>query len=277
MRNVNSLRNGGCGLVVGWLSAGGVMAIGVIAAFLALPARGSDGDTPGDPASLRVGPNQGVTLTPQAPLPGSDVDEELDASPQVDFAGQDVPEPEVSEVLPPVGTRMLKRRGSTSDARGGSQEDSPPWHRTGIGALMIVLGIVGGLYYAVRRFVPSTRAADNGIVRVVGRTPLTPKHHVALVQLGRRYVAVGVSGDRIERLCEIDDSEEVAELAARVGMREVRGGNGFDELLFRETTEYRDPSDERAEDARKHLDIVTARNRGPLKDLIRRLKKLNAK
>ncbi len=142
---------------------------------------------------------------------------------------------------------------------------------------MIVLAIMGGLYYGVRRWVPSTRAADNGIVRVVGRTPLTPKHHVALVQLGRRYVAVGVSGDRIERLCEIDDAEEVAELAARVGAGEVRGGNGFDELLFRETSEYRDPSDGPGEEARKQLDAVTARNRGPLKDLIRRLQKLNAK
>lgn len=131
--------------------------------------------------------------------------------------------------------RAGSRRGSTDEP-----EVAPTkfLDATTIGALAIVLAVLGIVVYALRRYVPALRAADHDALRVVARTGLSQKHSLALIRLGRRYVLVGMAGDRLNSLCEVTDPEEVAELTAHVG-KSTRTGNAFDRLLSHELKDYR--------------------------------------
>ncbi len=250
-----------------------VAVVGVVFVLLSASAYGSDNES-ANPGAGGVGSNQSVALEQVGPAsPDSGV---------IAAAGPHEP-PVVQESIPSGATtpkpasksRMLRRRSASEKRPLESKAVTPPWHRTGLGALAIVLAIMGGLYYLLRRCVPSMRAVDSGIVRVVGRSSLTPKHQVVLVQLGRRFLAVGISGDRMTTLSQISDPGEVAELAARAGVRAARRSDGFDELLLREAAEYRTPSDE-TDEALVSTSAKVSTNRGPVRDLLRKLQTLRS-
>ena len=161
---------------------------------------------------------------------------------EVDLPRPDDGRPETparSGASPAVGHRMPSARD-----RAGFGEGSAGSYRPGLGALAVVLALVALVFWAVRRWVPAARAADGGVLRVVGRANVTPKHHVSLVQLGHRFVMIGVSPDRLSRLCEVSDPEEVAELAARIAARSGPGDAPFDRQLFREAARYHEPPEE---------------------------------
>jgi len=132
----------------------------------------------------------------------------------------------------PIRSRMLRRKDAetTFDRL---QSDSTPWYRSGLGALAIVLVLMGTVFWGLRRFVPSIAASDGGVIKVVARTALTPKHNVALIRMGRRFLLVGMAGERIHTLAEVTEADEVAELVARVG-----GSQDFDRLLGREVESF---------------------------------------
>lgn len=142
---------------------------------------------------------------------------------------------------------------------------SVPWYRNGLGSLAIVLAAIALAYYLLRRWMPSTKARETGLLRVVARTHLTAKQHAALIQLGRRFVLVGVSPDRLTILTEIRDADEVAELAARSGARSIQA---FDEQLMDEATLYEGMKDEPAS---RH---AVGKHGEPVKDLLAKLRKL---
>lgn len=125
---------------------------------------------------------------------------------------------------------------------------------TSIGALAIVLIVLGVVVYALRRYVPALRQADHDALRVVARTGLSPKHSLALIRLGRRYVLVSMAGDRVNSLCEVTDPEEVAELTAHVG-NTTRSGNAFDNLLSHELKDYRSERRPAAKAGRRQEDV----------------------
>lgn len=152
---------------------------------------------------------------------------------------------------------------------------SSPWYRSAIGSLAVVLGLVAAAYWLVRRFVPTARASESGLLRVVSRAALSPKHSVALVHLGRRFVVVGVSPDRLDALCEIHDGDEVAELAARTATGTTRRRDAFDKALIREAHRFRDEDTAaREEPVRTGRQAGTARE--PLADLLNRLRTLRS-
>jgi hypothetical protein len=112
---------------------------------------------------------------------------------------------------------------------------------------------------------------------VVGRAALTPKHSMALVRLGRRFVLVGISADRMSALSEITDPEEVAELAARTTNTAVsKASREFDDLLQREAGDYRDTFEESPPASRPAASPV-AGVIAPLSDLLNRLRALQSK
>ena len=123
---------------------------------------------------------------------------------------------------------------------------------------------------------PSARAADSGVLRVVGRAALSSKQSVALIQLGRRFVMVGISGDRLNRLCEVGDPDEVAELAARTGAMSASRAGAFDDLLLREATDFGKGREGEQEEERS---VRTGLGRSPkrLAGLLQRLRALQAK
>lgn len=211
------------------LLCAGVSAAVAVVVSSPLYADGSDG-----PRSGIVAPNQSVSIAEQgAALVGTD-----QAGPRSDATGS--PETAVTDAhereLPrgPIRSSVLRRRDQ-EDALGRMQAAPAPWYRTGIGALAIVLALVGGVFWALRRWFPSIRVSDGGVIKVVARTAVSPKHNVALLRFGRRFILVGISGDRMSTLTEVTDSEEVADLVAGVG-----GASGFDQLLGREARAFGD-------------------------------------
>ncbi len=184
----------------------------------------------------RVALNQGASLdeTPAIPVKAAEKTAEASAKPM-----------ESSKTASAAGASPASRTIRRSSAeRGRTTPIAPqgsrlPWYRTGFGALAIVLVLVGGAAWAFRRWMPTSRLGDSDILRVVGRTSLTPKHTVALVHVGRRFVMVGVCGDRLETLSEVSDPDEVADLLARVAQPVTkRSGDGFDRLLVSEADRY---------------------------------------
>lgn len=137
--------------------------------------------------------------------------------------------------------RTIKRPSTQEDKgdRFGTSTESVSWYRSGYGALAIVLLVVGLVAWAVRRWMPAIRISQSDVLRVVARANVTPKHSVALVHLGRRFVMVGIGGDRLSSLCEVSDPDEVAELLGRIGASQVPPvESGFETMLLSETGEY---------------------------------------
>jgi len=169
------------------------------------------------------------------------------------------------------GSRLGRRKPALGDLAEGDR--STPWYRTGIGALAVVLALIGGAFWIVRRWMPSARPADAGAMKIVGRTGLTPKHSLVLVRVGRRYLMVGVSADRLDTLCEISDPEEVAQLAARIGIDRSAKGGSFDALLAGEASDYKDlqPS---TKDATASVRTRRLETPGSLTNLLGRLRSL---
>lgn len=110
------------------------------------------------------------------------------------------------------------------------------WLPTELVPLAMVLGVVGIVFYALRRWMPSMRGREGTLIRTVARATLTPKHSVALLHLPRRFVLVGIGPDRVTPLCDIRDPEEVAALIARTAPAAEKKDVAFEELL-REQTE----------------------------------------
>ncbi len=139
--------------------------------------------------------------------------------------------------------------------------------------MAVVLAIIGGLCWCSRRWLLSARATDAGVLRVLSRTSLTPKHSVALIQLGRRFVLVGVSPDRVGMLSEITEPQEVASLLARAGLPGKNADKCFDEALLRESAEYSETIDEPVglEQAQP------AQRSAPLGELLQRLRTLQTR
>lgn len=128
------------------------------------------------------------------------------------------------------GSIVLTRPAPSVANKSDVPRTSLSWLTSGLFPLVAVLGVMGAVYWAVRRWVPAARTMDSGLVRVVSRAGLTPKHTVALLHVGRRFVLVGVSGDRIERLETIEDPQEVADLLAATRPVGVNRGPFLDTL-----------------------------------------------
>ncbi len=150
------------------------------------------------------------------------------------------------------------------------------WYRSGMVSLVAVLSLIGALFWAVRKFMPGAVTRSGGVMNVVARTALSPKHSVALVQVGRRrFVLVGISADRVTTLADMADADEVAELAGLT----LGGSTASDRKFERELTqaskafepaELVEPTP--AEDKGRRV----ADARGQLETLLARLKGKNA-
>ena len=176
----------------------------------------------------------------------------------------------------PAGRRVPRNADSTT--RAVSTLPDVPWYRTGIGALCIVLAVIATAVWCVRRWMPTLGSAGCTVLNVVGTVGLSPKHTVALVSMGRRFVLIGLSGDTMTRICEVSDPQEVAELTLRLG-RSGTGSKekGFESLLAGEKNEYAkvfEASNKRAGRAGANSDTASQE---PIGVLLKRLRSLQMK
>ncbi len=122
----------------------------------------------------------------------------------------------------------------------GSATGTAPSSAFDLTQVMLALGAVIGLILALRwggkRFFGAAAAArPTGVVRVLARSMLAPKQQLMLVQVGKRVLVVGDSGGRLDRLSEITDAEEVAELVGQLRReREDSTVKTFSSLFRRE-------------------------------------------
>lgn len=108
-------------------------------------------------------------------------------------------------------------------------------------SLAIVLAAIAATSWIYRRLAGVTSASrPGGAVRLLGRTVLSPKQHVLLVQVGRRVIVVADSGGQMSPLSEITDEEEIAQLISQA-KGEVEAA-AFERLVGSERARF-DPAD----------------------------------
>lgn len=221
-----------------------------------------------DPAERSVAPsgaatNQAASVEEPVTLPLSEPGGTADGKGIATQSGPPSAAPSVSS------PRSLHRRSPlrTSDDSVGTS--TQPWYRSTLGSLVIVLAIIGALYIAVRRFVPTKRlTGGDGSMVIASRIPIDAKHSLALVKVGQRFLVVGISPDRLDSLCEIAETGEVADLAARTGMALTGGQGPFRRALNEAADEYDNPDAPPGEGNAHGIGAVTPR---ALRDLLGRV------
>ena len=205
------------------------------------------GESPDHEAATGVGSEQTTPGTGQTPPPPV----EPASTPK------DALQPGPAQPLPALGNR-----------------EPIPWYRNGLLSLVIVLAVIGGVAYLVRRLVPSVRACNGGAIEILGRQHLSPKQSLALVRVGQRMVLVGITAERLTTLCEVDRPEEVAELLVQSANGRPLTGRArtaqFDELLGDLAGEFADPDrglSETATGRSERLDQARGRVQGLLSRL----------
>ncbi|GIK16487.1 MAG: hypothetical protein BroJett003_14510 [Planctomycetota bacterium] len=169
---------------------------------------------------------------------------------------------------------------ATLEADPGRGASALPWYRSGMAATAAVLGLIYLVYRMARRYVPGAVRTDHGVLTVAARTLVGPKQSVVLLQVGRRrYVLVGISGDRMTALSELTDADEVAELAAGILTRSAAAARSFEKDLAVagnrmarfESAEPLRPEDEAARDLR--APSVASGSGGSVEALLERLER----
>lgn len=84
-------------------------------------------------------------------------------------------------------------------------------------ALGLVIVVIFLLRWIAQQFfgMPSIRKSSRA-VQVLGRSMVSPKQQVLLLQVGRRVIVVGDCGGQMSALAQITDPDEIAELAGKI-------------------------------------------------------------
>ncbi|MCG3129768.1 MAG: hypothetical protein FLDDKLPJ_00503 [Phycisphaerae bacterium] len=233
----------------------------------------------GEAASARAAQsNVGVSLSEdEPPVPPSDADSAVPAESE---PASPVPsESRTFRRSESFQTRHAKApAASVADPGGGAS--ALPWYRSGMAATAAVLGLIYLVYRMARRYVPGAVRTDHSVLTVAARAMVGPKQSVALLQVGRRrYVLVGISGDRMTALSELTEAEEVAELAAGILTKAAAGTRSFekdlagagDRMARIEAAEPGRPEEESATELRSPSDASVSR--GSVEALLARLEK----
>jgi hypothetical protein len=99
----------------------------------------------------------------------------------------------------------LPRRGESARRSAAGAQGSGSWW-LGTAGIALALAVFGAISLATRRYLPQQ---GSGPLRVVGRTNLSPKHTVYLLQAGERVLIVGAGPQGAPSLLgELTDSTE---------------------------------------------------------------------
>jgi flagellar biogenesis protein FliO len=121
-----------------------------------------------------------------------------------------------AERLPPEDPHKDRLIGDRSPGEPKTGDDKGEWNLSVLDMLWpltLVLGGIGVVFWAVRKYVPGMRKMTGSrAVEVLARTYLSPRQSVNIVRLGRRILVVGQTTDRLSALATITDPDEVSEL-----------------------------------------------------------------
>lgn len=147
-------------------------------------------------------------------------------------------EPDLGEAAQPVpaaaGVPLV--RPAVQDSRsvprdrpqGSPSGPGTPWLRT-IGSLACVVGLIVLLAWGYRVVaergvgLPLARQRQAGLVEVLSRTSLSPRHSVTLLRVGARLVLVGQSRDGLARIDAFEDADFAARAAGQAATAGAAG------------------------------------------------------
>lgn len=130
------------------------------------------------------------------------------------------------------------RPDSATGRSGGGVSDwvGPTWW-----ALALVIGLIFAAAWAVKRFGPNAvRNRPGSLFRVLTRWHLSSRQYVSMVQVGRRVLLLGVTGQQINLLAEVTDPAEIEQLMAGCAAGRSILSEGFGQLLGRKSEEMSD-------------------------------------
>ncbi len=158
-----------------------------------------------------------VPLLPEAPEGINDL--ELTLPPETEFYHEPVVEPSEEQPRPEerrssidferVGAEMrgMAERDETDEGRGflGRRRGSGPNYLQVLASLLLVLGLILLLSYAMRRFGKGTPLMGGaGLGKVLGRIYLTPRSSLHFVRVGERVLVIGVSPAQVSLVSQFD-------------------------------------------------------------------------
>jgi flagellar protein FliO/FliZ len=116
-------------------------------------------------------------------------------------------------IADPAPSRPFPARGSAGRRAEGDPEGAGGWW-IGTAGIALALALCGGISLATRRYWPPLHAG--GVLRVVGRASLSPKHTVHLLSVGGRVLIVGTGPQGAPSLLgELTDPDDLRRLAPR--------------------------------------------------------------
>lgn len=218
-------------------------------------------DGPGDLPQPASASNQAIDLhnLPDVIEVGSPADEsspETESPPPAQFLNRS---PARGQSLPAssgnVGEDARDKTPVLRQAKLGAAERETPWYRGPVVSLAAVLLLILGAAVAIRRMTGKTSIRRDSAINVLCRTPIGVKQELALIHVGRRMLLLGISGDRMTPLCDIDDPAEVAHIRGQL----ARTGQGssqesFERALAEETGRHRDVPIEEEKLSIQHAD-----------------------
>lgn len=185
-----------------WLAASGIMLL-----------------APAGPISIALATGTSTTAQPVT-LPHKDI---LDADAAIKSSAAAESNQEIRRPADAAGGGMDKKpaagpnAGDDTRVIGRQNPTKGFWQVGDFLPLAIVLALVLAAAWAVKRYLPARRlVTGSGVLEVVARLPLSPKQSLVLVKMGQRMVLVGVTPERVNTVCHVDDPEQVAELTGRI-------------------------------------------------------------
>ena len=108
-----------------------------------------------------------------------------------------------------------RKAGDTADSDGSSPANNfDAVHVTGALALVVVL--IFGLRFLARKMFALPTVRTSPLVKVLARSPVSPKQQVLLLHVGRRILVVADSGSAMQPLAQITDADEIAALLGQL-------------------------------------------------------------
>ena len=89
-------------------------------------------------------------------------------------------------------------------------------------ALAIVLGLMVGAMYFIKRFLPQTtvRMSENSLINIVATRYLGPKSSIMLVEVLGKVIVIGVSPNQMSHLETITDAGALEKLKHMAAIRD---------------------------------------------------------
>ena len=72
------------------------------------------------------------------------------------------------------------------------------------GALLVVLGAIATTAYLAKRFVPARFGLKHSPIKILATSYLGAKKEIALIEVGDRFLLVGITANQISLLTEMD-------------------------------------------------------------------------